>query len=74
MTQEALGCHSEGPSKDLAMAKVPRIRTEQDYESALAEIEPLMATEPGTPEGNRLDRLVSLVQAWEALHHRIEPV
>ena len=38
----------------------------------LAEIETLMRAEPGTPEGNRLDVLATLVEAWEARHMPIE--
>ena len=38
----------------------------------LAEIETLMRAEPGTPEGNRLDVLATLVEAWEARHMQIE--
>lgn len=41
------------------------IRTEADHRTALAEIEGLMR---GTPEGDRLDALATLVEAWEARH------
>lgn len=54
------------------MVEVSPIRTEQDYETALAEIETLMTARPGTPEGDRLDILVTLVQAYEAEHHAID--
>ncbi|TMJ16190.1 MAG: transcriptional regulator [Alphaproteobacteria bacterium] len=54
------------------MVEVNPIRTERDYEAALAEIEGLMAAAPGTSEGDRLDVLVTLVQAYEAEHHAIE--
>jgi HTH-type transcriptional regulator/antitoxin HigA len=54
------------------MVEVSPIRTEQDYDAALAEVEGLMAALPGTPEGDRLDILVTLVQAYEAEHHAIE--
>ncbi len=47
------------------------IKTEADYEIALAEIEGLMNAEPDTPEGDRLDVLTTLVEAWEEKHHRI---
>ena len=53
------------------MVEVRPIRTEQDDEAALAEIEGLMAARPGTPEGDRLDVLATLVEAWEAEHHAI---
>ena len=42
------------------------IRSEADYEAALAEIDRLMDAEPGTPEGDRLDLLATLVHAYEA--------
>ncbi|MEI7844768.1 MAG: transcriptional regulator [Chloroflexota bacterium] len=41
------------------------IHTESDHESALKEIENLMESMPGTPEGDRLDILVTLVEAYE---------
>ena len=48
------------------------IRTEADYEAALQEIERLMDAESDTPEGDRLDVLAILVEAWEEKHHPIE--
>jgi len=48
------------------------IHDEADYEAALAEIDGLMEAEPGTPEGDRLDVLVTLVEAYEARHWAIE--
>ena len=46
------------------------IRTAKDHTVALAEISKLMETDPdiGTPKGDRLDVLVTLVQAYEAQH------
>jgi len=41
------------------------IESEEDYRTALQEIESLMMAEPGTPEGERLDVLVTLVEAYE---------
>jgi HTH-type transcriptional regulator/antitoxin HigA len=41
------------------------IRTKADYEAALATIESLMSAEANTPEGDRLDVLVTLVEAYE---------
>ena len=49
------------------------IRSESDYEDALAEIGTLMEAAMGTPEGDRLDVLVTLTQAYEAQHHMVEP-
>lgn len=48
------------------------LRTEADHRSALAEIETLMSAGAGSPEGDRLDILVDLVEAWEARHLPIE--
>lgn len=42
------------------------IRTQEDYESALAEVEALFSATPGTPEGDRLDVLTTLVEVYEA--------
>ena len=44
------------------------IRTEADYKATLKEISALMGSDPdlGTPEGDRLDILTTLVQAYEA--------
>jgi len=47
------------------------IRTEADYEAALAEIERLFDAAPNTPESDRLDVLTTLVQAYEAQHYSI---
>jgi HTH-type transcriptional regulator / antitoxin HigA len=46
------------------------IRTNADYKATLKEISVLMETDPdlGTPEGDRLDILATLVQAYEAKH------
>ncbi len=41
------------------------IKTEEDYRATLRAIESLMMAEPGTPEGERLDVLVTLVEAYE---------
>jgi HTH-type transcriptional regulator/antitoxin HigA len=44
------------------------IRTEAEYDAALAEVETLMDATPGTPRGIRLDILVSIIKAYEAKH------
>jgi HTH-type transcriptional regulator / antitoxin HigA len=48
------------------------IRNEDDYEVVLAEVDELMDAAPGTPEGDRLDVLVTLVEAYEARHWDID--
>jgi HTH-type transcriptional regulator/antitoxin HigA len=47
------------------------IRTEADYEAALARIELLMDTEFNTPEGDELDILTTLVESNESKHFLI---
>jgi HTH-type transcriptional regulator/antitoxin HigA len=48
------------------------VRTEVDYERALRDIESLMDARQGTREGDELDVLATLVEAYEAEHHAIE--
>lgn len=45
--------------------EIKPIRTEMDYRAALRAIETLMDARPETPEGDRLDVLVTLVEAYE---------
>jgi len=49
------------------------IRTEADYEVALEEIERLWGAVYGSLEGDKLDVLVTLVEAYEEKHHPIPP-
>lgn len=42
------------------------IRTQEDYEAALAEVEALFSATPGTLEGDRLDILTTLIEVYEA--------
>jgi HTH-type transcriptional regulator/antitoxin HigA len=46
------------------------IHTDADYKATLKEISALMESDPdlGTPDGDRLDVLTTLVQAYEAKH------
>ena len=44
------------------------IRNENDYGEALAEIDRLMGVDPGTPESDRLEVLVTLVERYESEH------
>ncbi|MBA3494724.1 MAG: transcriptional regulator [Gammaproteobacteria bacterium] len=48
------------------------IKTDDDYRAALKEIESLMTAEADTPEGERLDILVTLVEAYEKKHFPLE--
>jgi len=47
------------------------IRTKADYRAALKEVERLWEAEPGTPEGDHVDVLVTLIEAYEAKHFPI---
>lgn len=49
------------------------IRTEKDHATALAEIERLWNAKPRTPAGDRLDVLLTLVEAYEERRWPIEP-
>lgn len=48
------------------------IRTREDYRQARNRIEKLMSAEPGTPEGDELDVLATLVDAYEARYFPID--
>lgn len=48
------------------------IKNKRDYRRALKEIEGLMTAKRGTPEGDRLDVLVTLAEAWEAKHYPLD--
>src|SRR3954468_16942198 len=48
------------------------IKNQRDYRRTLREIETLMNARRNTPEGDRLDVLVTLVEAWEAKHYPLD--
>jgi HTH-type transcriptional regulator/antitoxin HigA len=48
------------------------IKTEADHDAALREIELLWGAEEGTPNGDRLDVLTTLVEAYEEAHFPID--
>ncbi len=48
------------------------IRSEADHVAALDRIEALMDAQPGSPEGDELDILVTLVEAYEQRHYPLE--
>ena len=54
-------------------AEVRPIRSKRDYESALKEVARLWGAKSGTREGDRLDVLATLIDAYEAKHHPIDP-
>jgi len=49
------------------------IKTEADHQAALEEIERLWEAKPRSPEGDRLDVLTTLVEAYEERNHAILP-
>lgn len=49
------------------------IRTAADYNAALSRINKLMTAKTGTPQGDELDVLSTLVDAYEKAHFPIEP-
>src|ERR1700722_14881712 len=55
------------------MADVRPIRTKDDYDAALSEVERLWGAKLGTPEGDRLDVLATLIDSYEQTHHPIDP-
>ncbi len=49
------------------------IKSERDYEETLHRIERLMNAKPGTKQGDELDILTTLVEAYESKRHAIFP-
>jgi HTH-type transcriptional regulator / antitoxin HigA len=52
---------------------VKPIRSKADYEKALLEVERLWGAKSGTREGDRLDVLATLIDAYEAEHYPMDP-
>ena len=53
--------------------EVKPIRSEADHEAALAEVERLWGAKAGTPKGDRLDVLATLIDAYESAHYPMDP-
>ncbi len=53
--------------------EIKPVRTARDHRGALAEVERLWEAKPGSPEHDRLEVLVTLIEAYEAKHHPIPP-
>jgi len=51
--------------------EIKPIKNEVDYETTLKEIELLFDAAPDTPEGDRLEVLTTLVEAYEERHYSI---
>jgi HTH-type transcriptional regulator / antitoxin HigA len=52
---------------------VKPIRSNADYEAALKEVERLWGAKSGSPNGDRLDVLATLIDAYEAEHFPLDP-
>lgn len=50
------------------MMDIKPIRNEADYRAALQEVEQLMLAQPDTAEGEKLDVMVTLIEAYESKH------
>jgi HTH-type transcriptional regulator/antitoxin HigA len=48
------------------------IKTDADYHAALKEIERLMMAEADTSDGEKLDVMVTLLEAYEAKHFKLD--
>src|SRR5438270_13157294 len=57
----------------MAATEIRPIRTKQDYDGALKEVERLWGAKSGTCDGDRLDVLATLIDAYEAEHHPMDP-
>ncbi len=49
------------------------IRTEEEYQRALACVDEIFDAESGTPEGDELEQLAGLNELNESKHHPIDP-
>lgn len=58
--------------KTRRMGRIHPIRTEKDHAAAVARIGQLIGAAPGSHEGDELDVLATLVEAYEAKHHTID--
>ena len=55
------------------MHEITPIRDEASHQAAVADVRRLWGSTPGTKEGDRLDVLMVLLDAYEAAQHAIEP-
>ena len=53
--------------------QITPIKSERDYQKAMKPIESLRDARPNTPEGDALDVLATLAEAWEEKHYPIDP-
>lgn len=53
--------------------EIKPIRSKADYRAALKAVENLMSARAGSPEGDRLDVMVTLIEAYERKHYPLDP-
>jgi HTH-type transcriptional regulator/antitoxin HigA len=53
------------------MRKIEPIRSDPAHKAALKEVDLLWGAESGTPDGDRLDTLVALIEAYETERYPI---
>jgi HTH-type transcriptional regulator/antitoxin HigA len=54
------------------MMNIAPIKTKAEHKQALVRVEVLWEAEPNTPEGDELDALVTLIEAFESKNYPIE--
>jgi HTH-type transcriptional regulator / antitoxin HigA len=57
----------------MTSTEIKPIRTKRDYEAALGKVERVWGAKAGTSEGDRLDVLATLIDAYEAEHYPMDP-
>jgi HTH-type transcriptional regulator/antitoxin HigA len=57
----------------VAVLKIRPVKTEADYDAALASADALMDAEAGTSEADELDVLATLIEAYEDKHYPMDP-
>jgi HTH-type transcriptional regulator/antitoxin HigA len=53
--------------------KIKPIKSKRDYNAALKEVQQLWNAEPNTPDGDNLEILITLIEAYEEKHYPIDP-
>jgi len=59
-------------AQEVNSMEIKPIKTDADYRAGLQEIETLMVAEPDSPQGEKLDVLVTLIEAYEAKHFPLD--
>lgn len=65
MSYESYKEKSTSSQSGRIIMEIKPIKTQKDYHTALKKIETLFDAKPDTPEGDRLDVLTTLVEAYE---------